>query len=106
MNWREKQMREKRAYNDAVRASMPPDSKFSGPTPDVFFEGWVLVGFHRGGHERMAHYWRRRPGDRVLSMCGVSKTLEYTIRGQVMIFEIGNFPKCSKCVRKRQRLRS
>jgi hypothetical protein len=102
MNGREKSMAEKRAYNDAIRAAMPPGSKLSGPTPDVFFEGWAHVGWNL---PRKTHYWRRRPGDTLLSTCGVRKPVEYTIKGQMMIFEGGNFEKCSKCVQMRQRIR-
>jgi hypothetical protein len=99
VNDREKELRERRAHNDHLRATIFAGAKFSGPWVEVFFEGWVKVGFH----SNMGHYWRRRPEDRVLSTCGVWKDLEYTIRGQVMIFEVGNFPKCAKCALKRQR---
>lgn len=76
-----------------------PRSKLSGPWLEVFFEGWAKVGFHAP----MGHYWRRRPQDRVLSLCGISKELQYTIRGQVMIFEVGSFGKCVKCECKRMK---
>lgn len=102
MNDREKQLQERRAHNDAWRASLPPGSKFSGPSVDVFFEGWALVGWNL---PRKGHYWRRRPGDRLLSMCGVWKVFEYTIKGQLMIFEVGNHEKCTKCLRMRRRAR-
>ena len=101
MNDRERQLQARRAHNDAHRAAMPPGSKLSGPWIEVFFEGWAKVGFR----SRMGHYWRRRPEDRVLSLCGISRALQYTIRGQVMIFEVGNFDKCAKCLRKRRRTR-
>lgn len=102
MNAREKTMAEKRAHNDAIRASFPPGSKFSGPSIDTFFEGWAKVGFR----SLMGHYWMRRPGDRLLSLCGVWKAIEYTIRGQMMIFEVGNFDKCARCLGVRRRLRA
>lgn len=107
MNGREKQMQERRAELKQSIARMAeaypgvnhPDAKFSGAWIEVFFEGWAKVGFR----SQMGHYWRRRPDDRVLSLCGVWKDLQYTIRGQVMIFEVGSFDKCSKCLRKRQK---
>jgi hypothetical protein len=110
VNDREKQLQERRTSLARSIAAMAavypgavgPGAKFSGPWIEVFFEGWAKVGFR----SRMGHYWRRRPEDRVLSMCGVSKALQYTIRGQVMIFEVGNFDKCAKCSRMRQRAKS
>lgn len=72
--------------------------KFSGPWMEAFSEGWALIGFT---HRSTGHYWRRQE-DRVISLCGVSKALEYTILGQVMIFEVGNFEKCGKCLRGRE----
>ena len=107
MNGRENEMQERRAslartiqeIEGLHPGILARGAKFSGPWIETFFEGWAKVGFCAP----MGHYWRRRPGDRVLSTCGIWKDLQYTTKGQVMIFEVGNFEKCSKCVRMRRR---
>lgn len=90
-------LKAKRAHNDAIRKSLPPGSLFSGPRLDVVFEGWLLVGWNHG----RAHYWRRGKGDDVHSSCGLARGFERDIRGNLMIFEAGNYPRCVKCAGKR-----
>jgi hypothetical protein len=94
-----KALAERRAYNDAYRASLPPSTKYGGPRIDVFFEGWALVGW---GFSNAGHYWRRRSDDQLLALCGLHKPIERTNRGQLMIFEVGNYSKCKRCERKRR----
>lgn len=96
-------MAEKRAYNDALRASMPSSAKLSGPQLEVFLEGWALVGWNI---PRKGHYWRRFGSLDLMSLCGVFKPIEYSggsVGPKMMIFEVGNFDKCHKCQRKRSK---
>lgn len=89
---------DRRKHNDAIRASFPPGAMFSGPSLNTLLEGWLRLGFRNGP---ITHYWRRGGTVDAVSLCGLQRSLTYTIRGQLMVFEIGNFPKCSKCSKKR-----
>lgn len=93
-------MAAKRAYNDALRAQMPSTAKFSGPQVDVFLEGWALVGWNI---PRKGHYWRRFGSLDLMATCGIVRPIQYEKTGGMMIFEVGNFDRCSKCALMRSR---
>jgi hypothetical protein len=98
-------VRQARAHLDWYRdVIFPPGSMLSGPGLNVFLEGWVRVGFSNG---KATHHWRRFVGGEegeIISACSLRRRLTYTNRGQLMVFERGDFPKCQRCEASRARM--